>query len=124
MSIDKSIRKMARSQYWQDIFTNCKRVPSLNLFLNTNNISGLQQLFLYWVKTYSILYDELGNKDWDNLTEEVIKDDVRCDAFLYWRRKKIEAKIYENKIEENKNDKKSRGKNPGKNFAIYQGNKK
>jgi len=85
MDIIQQIRYLARSAHWQNIYNASKEIGSVQLFENTTNHSGLQSLFLYWVKVYDLLYSELGQKEWRYLDDEVIKDDDRCDAFLYWR---------------------------------------
>lgn len=84
MDIEKMIRKLARSTFYQNIYRSCKEL-NLNLFENDRNFSGLQSLFLYWLSVYDLLYSELNMKEWKYLDEKVINDDLRCDAFLYWR---------------------------------------
>ena len=49
-----------------------------------------------------MLYEELANLRWDNLDIKVIEDNDRCDAFLYYRSKKIEKQIRKAKKEERK----------------------
>ena len=66
------IRQLARSNYWQNIFTTSKDVGSIHLFDNQNNYSGLQSLFLYWLKVYDLLYTELSQKEWKYLDEQVL----------------------------------------------------
>jgi hypothetical protein len=112
------IRKLARSTYYQNIYSAAKDVGSIQLFENKNNYSGLQSLFLYWLKVYDLLYTELSQKEWKYLDEDVINDDCRCDAFLYWRGKQIEFELDKNKQEQKANNLKF--KNPGKvsNFDI------
>jgi len=91
------IRILARSTYWQNIYSSSKDIGSIQLFENKNNYSGLQSLFLYWLKIYDLLYLELGQKEWKYLDEDVINDDCRCDAFLYWRGQTKEAELNKQK---------------------------
>lgn len=98
------IRKLARSPYYQNIYNASKEVGTINLFENNTNHSGLQSLFLYWLKVYDLLYSELGQKEWKFLDEEVIENDTRCDAFLYWRGKQREAEIDNHNREQKKNN--------------------
>jgi hypothetical protein len=37
------------------------------------------------VRAYDLLYSEISSKEWKYLSEDVIEDDVRTDAFLFWR---------------------------------------
>lgn len=126
MQFDNSLRKMARSSYWQRIYRASKNIGSISLFENTCNLSGIQNLFLHWLETYDILYSELYSKEWDILTEDMIEDDIRCDAFLYWRHRQQQKMLYENKKESSNSDKKSikQNKKNQKNFPIFSGTKK
>lgn len=120
MTLEEQIRKLARSQYWQEIYNASQKCSGIHVFENRTNLSGLQSLFLYWLRVYSMLYEELYSFEWENLDEEVIKNDGRCDSFLYWRRKQQEKKLREYKREERKSKKKNKGKNS---FKIFNGAK-
>lgn len=84
------------------------------MFLNFADYSAPQSQLMYWLKIYDMLYSELSSKDWIYLTEAVIENDYRCDAFLYYRRREIEQKIQKDKMEESKRKVKSTGKHKGK----------
>ena len=118
MNIESNIRFIARTLYYQELYKSSKECSGINLFENITNFSGLQILLLYWIKVYDMLYTELANKQWDNLDNDVIKDDDRTSAFLYWRKKEIEKENREN----NKPLKKSPKKGM-KSFNIYKGGK-
>ena len=122
MDYIEMIRKLARSSYWQSIFTASKEVGSLRLFDNDGNYSGLQSTFLYWLRVYDLLYSELSQKEWKYLDEKVIENDIRCDAFLYWRGQTREAELNKNKQEQKTNNLKF--SKPGKvsSFDIDLGN--
>lgn len=119
MRLEAYIRKLARSQYWQEIYNGSKTCSGIHLFKNTSNFSGIQNLFLYWLRVYDMLYNEMYKLEWLNLDEEVIKDNDRCDAFLYWRRKEIEKEIRKAKREQRKNS----GKNKTNMMPIFSGKK-
>ena len=117
MNIESQIRLLARNSYYQQIFSSSEKCSGIQIFKNQNNFSGLQALFLYWVKIYSMLYEELYSLEWDNLDDAVLKDDDRCSAFLYWRRKEQEKRIRKNKKDEKKSNKKQNS------IPIFQGAK-
>lgn len=94
------IRRLARSNYWQNLFNISKEIGNINLFENQNNYSGLQNIFLYWLRTYDLLYTELYSKEWKYLSEDVINNDMRCDAFLYWRSVQRENELLKSKREQ------------------------
>ena len=93
MEIEQQIRKLARSTYWQNLYQSAKEIGSIHLFENNTNFSGLQGLFLFWLSVYESLYTDLNKKEWKYLDEKVIHSDVRCDAFLYWRRQMREQEF-------------------------------
>ena len=122
MFLEIEIRKLAKSFYYQSLYASAKDVANITLFENTKNISGIQMIFLYWLRIYSMLFKELAEKEWINLDEEVINDNLRCDAFLYWRSKKIEKDLYVHKEEIRKMERKNkRSKGKSEVMPIWNG---
>lgn len=119
MNLESQIRKLARSNYYQEIYNASKECSGIRLFDNSANFSGPQYLLLYWLRVYSMVYDERYQLEWENLDDDVIKDNDRLDAFLYWRRKEQEKKLRKYKEEQRKSDKKTKGKS----FPIFSGAK-
>ncbi len=119
MLLEAHVRKLARSNYWQEIYNSSKTCSGIYLFENQVNFSGIQYLFLYWLRVYAMIYSELAKLEWENLDEEVIENNDRLDAFMYWRSKHIEKQIRKSKLEEGKSDKKSGMMN----IPIYTGAK-
>jgi len=114
MNLDSQIRKLARSVYWQNLYRSSKDAYGIGLFKNTANFSSVQVNFLYWLQIYDMLYTELQKQEWGSiLTERVINNDIRCDAFLYWRTKSIKKQIRNQKIEEQKQKIRSKGNHKG-----------
>ena len=104
MNYDGEIRKLAKSDYWQTIFNSSKKTAGIFLFDNRSAFSGLQTSFLQWLEIYNTLYIELAQKESLYLTKDVIADDERCNAYLYYRKQKLEQEWFnhqnENKITE------------------------
>ena len=92
MNLEAEIRRLSRSSYWQMLYQNAS-LSGQSMFINQNNLSGLQVYFLHWLKIYKMLYEDLSKEEYVNLTEEVINDDDRCDAFLHWKGRKISKQI-------------------------------
>lgn len=113
MNDETLIRKLARGNFWQNIYKSSKENSGIHLFENQTNFSGFQVLFLYWLNIYEMLYKELWEKEWIYLSKDVINDDDRTDAFLYYRGKELDKKIKKNKFEEEKSRIKSKGKHKG-----------
>lgn len=116
---EQKIRALAKSFYWQNLYRSSKDCGSIRLFDNATAYSSIQVSFLYWLRVYAMLYEELSNKEWDYLDEYMIKDDVRCDAFLHYREREITKKINKRHSEEKKS---MRNAKPyEQEFKIYKG---
>ena len=87
-NIDTKLRKLALTNYWQTIFRTSKECSGIHLFDNISNFSGLQSRFLYWLIVYDMLYEELMKHEDNFLTQKVIVDFDRCDAYIAYRNKK------------------------------------
>lgn len=88
------LRRLAVSNYYQTLYIRCKEIASLQLFNNSKDLSRFQIIMLQWLQIYNVLYDELASGA-DFLNEEVIKDEIRTDAYLYYRKKRRENKLYD-----------------------------
>ena len=82
--MEKLLRKLARSPYWQHSYSQTKSIGSLSLFENKIRLSKIQIIFLSWLNTYENLYKDLVNEE-DYISQEVIDNDIRTDAYLFWR---------------------------------------
>lgn len=89
-TVDNQLRKLARTSYWQNLYSASKDCANMQLFENVSNFSGLQVRFLHWLSVYSLLFEELYKQEDDLLSEKVIENDIRCDAYLVYRNKKHE----------------------------------
>jgi hypothetical protein len=118
VDIEKTIRILARSIFYQNIYKSAKEIGSIHLFENKTNLSGIQTLFLFWLSVYETLYSELGQKEWKYLDEKVIDNDLRCDAFLYWRGQFRETEIDNNKREQKINKLKFKEKGDVSTFNV------
>ncbi len=103
MTIEKEIRRLARSSYYQELYKASQDCSGIYLFDNQSNFTRQQYTFLYWLRVYSMLYNELYSMEWKNLDKKVIENDDRCDAFLFWRSKQQEKKIRKYQKDERKN---------------------
>ncbi len=126
MRFDTQIRDLAKSFYWQKLYSNSKKINGVNLFENISNFTGFQVLFLHWLEIYESLYKDLAMKEYINLTENVINNHLRCDAFLYWRERENEKKINELNQEIKKTNRTAKNslKKGQKSYRIFQGKNK
>ena len=109
--MDKYLRKLARSAYWQNIYCASKECNGIHLFENISNFSGLQIRFLHLLQVYDLLFSELARHEDTLLTQAVILDDDRCDAYLVYRNKKNDFMWKKLRKEEKMNEIKHRHPN-------------
>jgi len=90
-----ALKKIAKSDYWQVIYNRAKEIGTLKLFNNDSDLSGIQVFFLYLLQMYNILYQDLAeNRDY--ISEEVIEDDIRTEAYLLLRKELRDKKRKKN----------------------------
>lgn len=107
--LEAKIRQLARSVYHQSLYKASKE-NGIQLFDNVTNLSGLQIIYLYWLEIYSFLYDLIAKKEYSFLDEEYIKNDIRVDAFLYYRKRQNELELAKYKEEQLQQKSKFKGK--------------
>lgn len=95
--MEKIIRKLARSDKNQLLYIKAKDLNGIKLFKNEIDFTWIQTIFLMWLEIYHSLYQDLATGE-DYLTKSVIIDDMRCDAYLLYRRKTRHLNI-KNKID-------------------------
>lgn len=88
---ENPVRKLAKSNRWQSLYARAKELSSIRLFDNETNLSYIQLVFLNWLETYNSLFMDLAI-DKKGITEDVIKDEIRTDAYLLWRSKNKNSK--------------------------------
>jgi hypothetical protein len=114
-SIDDRLRNLARSSYWQNLYKATKECANVQLFENVHNFSGLQIRFLYYLALYDMLFEELVKYEDELLTENVLKDFDRTDAYLVYRNKKHEHMWKKYRREEKLSEHRSKHPNKHKN---------
>ena len=80
-----ALQKLARSNTAQTIYRHIKEIGSLRLFNNDTDLSHIQVLYLYYLSMYESLYTDLSMGE-ALISEEVIKDDLRCEAYLLFKK--------------------------------------
>ena len=88
MTIYDYVRKLAKSYKYQFLYNRGKEMSNIGLFVNISDFSKLQMELLQWIAIYDSLYDDLRQKE-EFMTEEVIEDDLRTEAYLMYKTKKL-----------------------------------
>lgn len=83
----KLLQKLARSNRWQILYNRAKELGTLRLFKNDIDLTKIQVWTLYFLEMYSSLYTDLAMNE-DFISEDVINDDLRTEAYLLYRKEK------------------------------------
>ena len=82
-----TLKKLCRSNRMQIIYNRAKELSGIHLFDNDRDLSKIQVFFLYYLELYGILFSDLNTNE-KYISEEVIEDDVRTEAYLLYRKQK------------------------------------
>jgi hypothetical protein len=85
--MENILRKLARSYKYRFLYARTKEMNGVKLFQNDTDFTSVQMLFLQWLEVYNLLYSDLSSKE-NFISEEVIADDIRTEAYLYYRSQK------------------------------------
>ena len=99
----KALKRIARSNKYQILYQRAKEIGTLKLFDNDTDLTNVQIWMLFFLEQYSGLYLDLAMKE-DNISEEVIKDDLRVEGYLLWKKTKKDKKSgneLDSKLKEN-----------------------
>lgn len=94
MTINSSLRKLAKSTYYQNIFYSSKELHNIQLFRNKCDFSQIQTMFL----NYLYMYDSI-NKDilLGDVTSKVLNSEIYEDAYWLWKTSKDKKNTKDNK---------------------------
>jgi len=81
-----TLRQLAKTPEYQNLFVRAKEINGIRIFKNEYDFTFIQQVFLYYLEMYHNLYQDLYMKE-PLISESVINDVDRCDAYLYWKQK-------------------------------------
>ena len=106
----KLLKKLARSAKWQLLYNKAKELGySIRLFNNIIDFGNHQIWYLYYLELYSSLYMDLSMGE-EYIDEDVIKDDLRCEAYLLYRNEKKKNENLKSKsLDKNKEQIKNSG---------------
>ena len=97
------IRKLAFNWKYQTLYRASERL-NIKIYNNDIDFSRIQLYFMHWQIIYNGLYERLSYGDDEHLTEAVIKDTYRTDAYLYCESIQDKKKVVKNSIEKHKSN--------------------
>lgn len=79
------LRKLAKSSYYQTLFSFWKEGSNLRLFCNDMDLSYIQLLFLKYLNFYGSLYLDVAMGDID---DKIFENEIYEDSYVMYRNKK------------------------------------
>jgi hypothetical protein len=86
-----TLQNLCKSNEHQIYYHRVKEIGSLRLFNNDRDLSKLQIMYLYYLELFSVLFQDLGMNE-KYISEEVINDPIRREAYLLYRKEKRNQK--------------------------------
>lgn len=80
--LEEILRTLAKSNYWQTIYTHCKEGNALQLFRNHCDYTSLQIDFVGYLNFYSSLYFDIAMGD---VSDVVLENSIYEDAYHYYK---------------------------------------
>ena len=99
MDIISSVRKLAKSDYYQNVYTLAKERSYFRIFKNEDDFTDLQITFLKYLNFYNTIFTDIALGD---VTEIVLNDFMYEDAYIMYKNKTDTNKLKENKNNDNK----------------------
>jgi hypothetical protein len=94
MDVQSSLRKLAKSDYFQNIYNLSKERGYFRLFKNEDDFTDLQITFLKYLNFYNTIFTDIALGD---VTEIVLNDFMYEDAYIMYKNKADTKKLKENK---------------------------
>ena len=79
------IRKLAKNDYYQTLFSLGKEWHNINLFENKSDFTEIQLLFLRYLNFYSQLYLDIALND---VRDVVLENMIYEDSYMFYKTKK------------------------------------
>jgi len=86
-----TLQNICKSSEHQIYYHRVKEIGSLRLFENDRDLSKLQIMYLYYLELFAVLFQDLNMSE-KYISEEVINDPIRREAYLLYRREKRNQK--------------------------------
>jgi len=83
-AIEKIVRELAKSHYWQTVYSNAKEL-GLKLFKNDTDFTSLQIMFLNYLNFYGVINMDIALNE---VSDKVLDNFIYEDAYMYYRTKK------------------------------------
>ena len=80
-----ALRQLAKSTYYQNIYSLGKEIPSIRLFKNSDDFTDIQMTFIQYLSFYASLYMDIALKEIDS---RVLEKEIYEDSYMYYRSKK------------------------------------
>ena len=97
VSANNCLRKLAKSDYWQSIYSLSKE-HTIKLFFNDNDFSEIQFDFLKYLNFYSSLFTDIALGE---VNELVLENTIYEDSYMLYKNKADKKKLPRGNYQEN-----------------------
>lgn len=100
--INSTLRELAKSNYWQTLYSSSKEMAGIKIFKNELEFTKLQVEFLNYLSFYYSLNIDIyvGEVDRDIVSKSFIRED----AYMYYKSKKKDKPEKDNKPDQGVRD--------------------
>lgn len=91
------VRELAKSDYFQSIYSLSKERSDFCLFENKRDFTNLQIMFLKYLNFYSTIYTDIALGD---VTDIVLDNHIYEDSYIMYKNKSDSGKLKENKTKD------------------------
>lgn len=90
MNYIESIRELAKSNDYQNIYILSKDMGSIKIFENCRDFTYIQHIFLRYLNFYYNIYSDISMGEVGDI---VLENDLYSDAYVMWKNKNDKEKI-------------------------------
>lgn len=101
MNYVECVRKLARSDDYQNLYILSKDISSVKIFENCRNFTFIQNIFLRYLNFYYNLYTDISMGEVGDI---VLECDLYSDAYIMWKNKNDKEKLKEIGKDKNKEE--------------------
>ena len=90
MNYIESVRELAKSNDYQNIYILSKDMGSIKIFENCRDFTYIQHIFLRYLNFYYNIYTDISMGEVGDI---VLENDLYSDAYVMWKNKNDKEKI-------------------------------
>jgi hypothetical protein len=93
LDVQKYIRTLAKSNYFQSLYSLGKEQSNIQIFENKMDFTDIQMMFLRYLNFYSSIFMDIALGDVDEI---VLECDIFTDSYMLYKHTRDKTKIKDN----------------------------